>query len=138
MRVLLSCYACSPHKGSEPGVGWNMAVALAHENEVWVLTREKNKADIDDYIRKKPIENLHFCYHDCSKAVKLIKKASDFIYYQLWNLSAISKVKRLIADNSIDIIHHITFNQYRSLSFGYFCDKPFVIGPVGGAELIDA
>ena len=29
MNILLSAYACEPHKGSEPAVGWNYGVELA-------------------------------------------------------------------------------------------------------------
>ena len=84
MKVLVSCYACSPYKGSEPGVGWNMAVALAQYNEVWVVTREKNRSSIEKYIAQHPISNLHFCYHDSNIGVKTIKRVSDFLYYQLF------------------------------------------------------
>ena len=28
-KILLSAYACEPHKGSEPGIGWNWAIQLA-------------------------------------------------------------------------------------------------------------
>ena len=40
MKVLLSAFACAPYRGSEPGVGWNWAMALAKYNDVVVLTRE--------------------------------------------------------------------------------------------------
>jgi len=43
MRVLISAYACEPDKGSEPGVGWNWALAAAEKHEVWVLTRSNNQ-----------------------------------------------------------------------------------------------
>ena len=137
MKVLVSCYACSPYKGSEPGVGWNMAVALAQYNEVWVVTREKNRSSIEKYIAQHPISNLHFCYHDSNIGVKTIKRVSDFLYYQLWNISLRAKAKVIVEQNKIDIIHHVTFNQYRSIAFGYFINRPFVVGPIGGAELID-
>ena len=38
MKVLISAYICAPHRGSEPGAGWNWSLAAAEENEVWVLT----------------------------------------------------------------------------------------------------
>lgn len=137
MKVLVGCYACSPYKGSEPGVGWNMAVALAQYNEVWVVTREKNRSSIEKYIAQHPISNLHFCYHDSNIGVKTIKRVSDFLYYQLWNISFCAKAKVIVEQNKIDIIHHVTFNQYRSIAFGYFINKPLLVGPIGGAELID-
>lgn len=138
MKVLVSCYACSPYKGSEPGVGWNMAVALAKYHQVWVVTRKKNKNVIDEYLHKVPIANLHFIYFDVPFLEKTVKRISDFLYYQCWNLLLISRIKEFVTSEQIDIIHHLTFNQYRTQSFGYYIDKPFVIGPIGGAELIDS
>jgi hypothetical protein len=34
MKVLLSAYSCEPGKGSERGVGWNVAIEAAKNNEV--------------------------------------------------------------------------------------------------------
>ena len=47
MKVLVSAYACEPNKGSEPGVGWNIANAIAQEYEVWVLTTATHKKGIE-------------------------------------------------------------------------------------------
>ena len=47
MKVLISAYICAPHRGSEPGAGWNWSLAAAEDNEVWVLTRERNRAAIE-------------------------------------------------------------------------------------------
>lgn len=138
MKVLVSCYACSPYKGSEPGVGWNMAVALAKYHQVWVVTRKKNKNAIEDYLQKATIENLYFIYYDVPFLEKTIKRISDFLYYQCWNLLLTSRIREFVATHQIDIVHHLTFNQYRTWSFGYYIDKPFVIGPIGGAEFIDS
>ena len=66
MKILLSAYACEPNLGSEPGVGWNWAIELTRlGNEVWVLTRESNRARVEgasgDY---KQLEKLNFLYYD--------------------------------------------------------------------------
>ena len=39
MKVLISAYSCEPGRGSERGVGWNVAREVARRHEVWVLTR---------------------------------------------------------------------------------------------------
>ena len=46
MRVLISAYACEPHRGSEPEVGLRMVLAAAREHDVWVLTRRNNTDSI--------------------------------------------------------------------------------------------
>lgn len=138
MNILISAYACDPYKGSEPGVGWNVAVELAKTHTVYVLTRRKNRSSIEKFLSNNQSFNATFIYHDFPNWLMWLKKLiTTQIYYQFWNLSAIPKIKRLLGNTSIDIIHHITFNQYRTLSFGYFLNKPFVIGPIGGAESIN-
>ena len=37
-RVLLSCFACSPIWGSEPGVGWRWLIELAKRHDVELVT----------------------------------------------------------------------------------------------------
>ena len=47
MRVLLSAFACAPHSGSEPGVGWHWALEIARQgHEVVVLTRARDRPAI--------------------------------------------------------------------------------------------
>ena len=138
MNVLILAYACEPLKGSEPGVGWNLSVELSKLHKVTVLTRRNNRQVIEGYMAEHPMGNIRFVYHDLPDRWMWIKKMTGVqAYYLLWNLTAKKVVKRLLKDFSIDIIHHLTFNQYRTPSVGYFIDRPFVIGPVGGAELIN-
>ena len=138
MNVLMLAYACEPLKGSEPGVGWNLSVELSKLHKVTVLTRRNNKSAIEEYLSKHPLDNIQFVYHDFPERWMLIKKKiSEQAYYMLWNLTAKHVVKSIIKNENIDILHHLTFNQYRTPSAGYFVNKPFVVGPVGGAELIN-
>ena len=44
-RILLSAFACGPGHGSEPGVGWGCALAMAARAEVHVLTTVEHRAD---------------------------------------------------------------------------------------------
>ena len=41
-KVLVSVYACSPYRGSEPGMGWHFLKAIAEDNEVWSIVEEEN------------------------------------------------------------------------------------------------
>ena len=62
--MLLLAYACSPYRGSEPGVGWNRAVQTARHYDTWVLCEEHEfAADIRRYLDANgPIDGLHFCF----------------------------------------------------------------------------
>lgn len=138
MNILVLAYACEPLKGSEPGVGWNLSVALAEKHNVTVLTRRNNKECISEYLKSHPVNNLQFIFHDLPSWMMNAKKIiGTQAYYILWNLTAKSVVKKYLKNKHVDVVHHLTFNQYRTPSIGYIIEKPFVVGPIGGAELID-
>jgi hypothetical protein len=74
LKVLISAYACEPHKGSEPGVGWNWAKQIAKFAEVWVITRANNREVIEEELKRSPEPNLHFIYVDLPKWMRFWKK----------------------------------------------------------------
>lgn len=137
LRVLLSAYACEPAKGSEPGVGWNMAVHLAEHHEVWVLTRANNRSSIEAELAEKGLWNLHFVYHDLPSWGRFWKRGQRGLrlYYYLWQLKAIPLVRRLHREVRFDLAVHVTFVKYWAPSALAFLDAVhFVWGPVGGGE----
>lgn len=137
LKVLLSAYACEPGKGSEPGVGWNLAVHLARYHEVWVLTRANNRPAIEAAFKQDPVAGLHFIYHDLAPWARFWKRGRRGVqlYYYLWQLTAVPVVRRLHKEIGFDVVHHITFVKYWVPSALAFLDGvPFVWGPVGGGE----
>ena len=88
MRVLLSGYACSPGFGSEQGVGWNRALQLARFHEVWVITRQKNRAPIEAATARAPMPNVHFLYHYLPRWARFWKKKRRGITLLLLPLAA--------------------------------------------------
>lgn len=136
MRVLLSAYACEPGKGSEPGVGWNMAVHLARHHEVWVLTRTNNRTAIETELSRQPVAGLHFVYSDLPAWARFWKRGGRGVqlYYYLWQLWAVPQMRRLHRRVGFDLAHHVTFVKYWAPSALAFVPVPFVWGPVGGGE----
>src|SRR5512146_185101 len=137
LRILLSAYACEPHKGSEPGVGWHWAVALARAgHEVWVLTRANNRDAVERALAVQAIPNLKFVYHDLPAWARWWKRGGRGVrfYYVLWQWGAFGIARRLCREIRFDIVHHITFGVFRHPSFMAFLGVPFVFGPVGGGE----
>src|SRR4051812_7400695 len=63
-KLLMSAYACSPHRGSEPGVGWNRALLAASEFDTWVITEDATYGTaIRQYLKEHgPIDGLEFVY----------------------------------------------------------------------------
>src|SRR2546422_2131365 len=47
LKILISAYACEPGEGSEPGVGWNVAVEAARRHEGWGITRANNRRGVN-------------------------------------------------------------------------------------------
>ena len=137
LKILLSAYACEPHKGSEAGVGWHWAVELSRlRHEVWVITRANNRTAIDAELAHNPHPNLHFIYYDLPDWAKSWKKGGRGIhlYYLLWQWGAYKVAHGLTQKVRFDWVHHITFGVFRHPSFLAFLGVPFIFGPVGGGE----
>ena len=138
-RVLLSCYACQPNRGSEHEVGWQWAINLAAKNKflVYVITRTDNKKYIDQSpeILKN---NINFLYVENNIYLKLFTKKGIFLhlYYFFWQLSAFNFIKNKYGKNYFDIIHHVTFVNFRKVTFLYKLTNNFIYGPVSGGENI--
>lgn len=138
-NILISAYACEPHKGSEPGIGWHWVIELARlEYNVHVITRSNNKEVIEAELNTlEPLKNLSFHYYDLSRFYRNAKKKIPFgvyFYYFFWQFGIVNLAKNIVNNHNIDVVHHITFGVFRQPSFLYKLKKPFVFGPVGGAE----
>lgn len=136
LRVLMSAYACEPGKGSEPGVGWNLAKAMATHHDVWVLTRANNRAAIESEMRERPVDGLRFVYYDLPRWVAWWKHGGRGVqaYYYLWQLGAIASARAAHRAVGFDVAHHVTFVKYWAPAAAAFVGVPFVWGPVGGGE----
>ncbi|MHB9146731.1 MAG: glycosyltransferase family 4 protein [Symbiobacteriia bacterium] len=135
LKLLVSAYACEPGKGSEGGVGWNVAQGLARYHDVWVITRRNNRDVIEEAQRRAPTTHLHFVYHDLR--LRGLKKLPGGVrlYHYLWQLSLRSMVIKLNRNIRFDVAHQLTFGSVRYPSALHVSGIPVVIGPVGGAEM---
>lgn len=138
MKVLISAYACEPHKGSEPGAGWNWSLAAAREHEVWVLTRANNREPIETELARRPQPNLHFVYLDLPTWLRWWKRGQRGVrlYYVLWQIAALRAARRLHAEVGFDLVHHLTFANVWLPAPTCFVDTRFVLGPVGGGPRV--
>ena len=139
LKLLISAYACEPGKGSEPGVGWRWAlesVRLGHE--VWVITRENNRAGIEAGLATAgaAAAHMHFVYYDLPPRLRAWKRGARgvHLYYLLWQWGAWRCARRLHAEQNFDAVQHLTFGVIRQPSFMGRLGIPFILGPVGGGE----
>lgn len=144
MNILILSYACEPNAGSEYGVGWNVPTLLAKkypEYKVHVLTRSRCKEKILCVLNKMSLNNLYFHFYDIPYWMfyknEMKSNWGEQINYILWQLCSKKYIKTLDKKYKFDVLHHLTFNQYRTPSPGFFLNIPFVMGPVGGAETIN-
>lgn len=139
MRILLSAYACHPKTGSEARLGWRWALELAARgHEVWVLTREANRLDIEhELARLSGTDTLHFLYYDHAWLLPWLKRLRArfrYFYYYAWQWGAYQVARRQHAGRPFDLVHHVTWVQARAPSFMGRLGVPFIFGPVGGGE----
>jgi glycosyltransferase involved in cell wall biosynthesis len=135
-KVALSAYACEPGRGSEEGVGWNMALEIARDNEAWVFTRTIHRKAIVSYPCVMSPPRLHFVYIDVPFWPHRWErsKRGENIHYYLWQLCVFFYVYRLRKQLTFDIVHHVTWVRYWMPSVLSLLPCPFVWGPVGGGE----
>ncbi len=122
--------------GSEPGIGWNTVCQAAQNHDVWVITRANNRESIESALGVEPIPNIHFVYFDLPRWARFWKRGSRgvHLYFYLWQLWAVSVVRKLAREVPFDVAHHITFGTYSYPSLLAFTGVPYVWGPVGGGE----
>ncbi len=61
-----------------------------------------------------------------------------FVYYKMWQKEILSLAKKIVKNEKIDIVHHITFNEFRTPGKLYQLPTPFIWGPIGGNRNVDA
>lgn len=141
MKILISCYACSPYRGSEPGMGWHFVHGLSHKNhELYVITeQEKWEEDITKYQEEHPdeLQNVHF-YFIRKKRARILRKIwppSYYWFYRNWQKNAYRLACKLEQQINFDLVHQLNMVGYREPGYLWKMNKPFVWGPIGGFNL---
>jgi glycosyltransferase involved in cell wall biosynthesis len=143
MRILLSAYACEPHRGSEPEVGLQVVIAAASGHDVWVLTRANNLAVLEPHLAGLPQRaRIHLVGLDLGPASLLAKRRLGQVglywYYRRWQSAAAVRAEALDAEVDFDLVHHVTFANFWAGAGVARLRKPLVWGPVGGAVDVPA
>lgn len=140
-KNFVSAYACEPDKGSEIGVGWHWILEMSKQYDLWVLTRESNKLNIENWISKNPQHNnITFVYYDLPKWMRWWKKGLRGVrtYYCLWQRCTNKLVKKVMVENGIEIYHLLTYGNALWPVSSYGMKQTFVWGPVGGTDTVPA
>lgn len=138
LKILVSCYACSPYRGSEPGMGWNFVKELSKHHEVHVITeKEKWQYDIERYQKENEVShNLYFYYIKKNRNRKLRKiwPPSYYWFYRVWQKKAYHLAQKMIKAEDFDLVHQLNMVGYREPGYLWKLSAPFVWGPIGGTQ----
>lgn len=138
VRLLLSVYACAPHKGSEHGVGWNWVTAahgLGHE--VWAMASPVHRDAIEAACRADPeLAGINWVFPEVAgwRLDQEREPAWERSYNLLWQIQARRAARKLCRETRFDLIHHVTWGGLRAPSFLGGLAVPLVMGPLGGGE----
>jgi len=136
VKILLSAFSCCPGAGSEPGAGWNWTLQVCRRHEVWLLTSDEFRPQIE---RELP-GNVHAVFIPSYSRWQWLKNrfipGLDWLYYYWWQWKAYRAARRLHVQVGFDLAHHATFHSWRTPSFLCRLGIPFVWGPIGGGETV--
>jgi glycosyltransferase involved in cell wall biosynthesis len=133
-RILLSCFACSPQWGSEPGVGWQWLLQIARHHEVVLLTHSYFRSHIEPALQQLglTIEVHYFEIH--AFGLHPHKQLNSRLYYSVWQWRVRRLAKRLLSERPFDLVHHLTWGSLRFPCLLGGLGVPLVMGPLGGGE----
>lgn len=136
MKILVSAYACSPQRGSEPGVGWGFVSALAQRHELWVMTDRFFADELGSYLAAHPdlARRIHVHYVPRVQHRRLERLWPPAYYwtYRRWHRDAYRLAERLHERERFDLAHQLTMVGFREPGYLWQLGIPFVWGPVGG------
>jgi glycosyltransferase involved in cell wall biosynthesis len=144
MKILMSAFSCGPGRGSEPGVGWNTAMAAARlGHQVTVLTQTEFRAQIEHEIAAGRVpDNLTFDMFMPAWLERLrdagVKRGMSSLVWQpvslVWQFYALAHARRNYRHAGVDLVHHVTFAQIRHPTMLTRLGPPTVLGPLGGGD----
>lgn len=140
LKILVSCYACSPFRGSEPGMGWSFILGISKYHEVHVITeKEKWETEISNYFKKNPVLNknikFYFIRKKRNRKLRKIWPPSYYWFYKGWQKEAYKLAVQLHRKEFFDLTHQLNMVGFREPGYLWNMDVPFVWGPIGGMEI---
>lgn len=131
MRVLLMTWACDKEDISEPGVAYNWVAQISKDHDVTVfsISRPTRFGCV-----KEQFPELDVIEWSDIRVPKFLERFSSIVKpgYFSYYLKARSFLKKLIAENDFDVIHHISPFAFRYPSPASGLGVPLVRGPIAG------
>lgn len=141
LNVLLSVYACgNSGSGVEGIIGLNWVRALSRRCRITVITETGCREQIEQEKNRLFAGRImpEFYYVDIGEHGRRLAKQHGnwwfYWFYRKWQKKVFLLASQLCRDNSYDIIHNLSFVDYREP--GYLCEltgkHKFIWGPISG------
>jgi glycosyltransferase involved in cell wall biosynthesis len=137
--VVLWAFICRPEHGSEGGLGWNWAQALARAgHDVHLVTMPTFRTEIEESLSPWAgggRVTVHFTRANDNAYVRGHRGRLRFnLDYVQWQKDALH-VSRRVGLDAADVGHHISWGAILPGSRLTRLGPPFVFGPAGGGQL---
>jgi len=137
-EYIISAYAISPFKGSEPGLGWNFIMEMSKYNITLHVIAEKNEFENDIFKMKDEIPGNVFFYFVprkfSEKKFKIFGRAYYYYSYRNWQKKAYLEAKKITNIRKINAVHQLNMIGYREPGYLWKLKLPFIYGPFGGMQ----
>ena len=140
-RVLMVTFACAPGRGSEPGIGWQIATGVAAHHDVTAVVYAGFRQAVEAELERRPVPGLAVVYYKLPwerrrhwRDGQDRRGLAEQVHYHLWQIGAGGLVRRLQREVGADLTHHVSLGRYWSPSAAAVHGVPFLWGPVGGGE----
>jgi glycosyltransferase involved in cell wall biosynthesis len=124
--------------GSEPGNTWNLAVNLAAQHQVWVLTQSQHRRAIEEHLARWPNPRLQIIFVTIKPWMDPWNPAHGErgirLHYLMWQHKAAREARRLCASTEIDVVHHFSLGTVKAPPHLQKIPVPVVWGPMGGGQ----
>lgn len=140
MKVLYSAAACSPYQGSELHVGWVWLCAIAAEHDVVLLcsnhdlphlARAHEEGLIPANVQIVPAGDPVWPF----AKNRFLARLQTWKRFYEFNRYSPQAARNILKEHKIDLIHQVTIATWRTGCPLVKLGKPFIWGPIGGAEI---
>ena len=139
MKILISAIACDPYGGSEGIYGWYAVTALAKEHDCFVISGGDSMPSLRRAQEEGLIPpNLNFRFLGQPKNYhpnRLIARFQSWVRFFIFTQRLLASANSWHADESFDLVQHITYTTWRVASPLWKLGIPFIWGPISGTEL---
>ncbi len=146
LRIVLVAYACDPSRGTEPGMGWAWAEAVASRGHTVELLIRPDRDNLRHIVRR--IEALGPAGKNIITHVVpappaprwsgllpggLRGRAEEFLRYDGWQRHALDHARRHGLARA-HLVHHVSYGSMVGGCALRSLGPPLVFGPVGGGQ----